>query len=54
MRVSVAIIIAKIGYEYGIFAGEILAWVGAAVYLVIQYYRTFRKEEQKYMLRKGA
>lgn len=54
MRVSVAIVIAKIGYAYGIFAGEILAWIGAAVYLVVQYYRTFRKEEAKYLLKKGA
>lgn len=48
MRVGVAVIIAKIGYEYGIFAGEILAWIGAAIYLMIHYYRCLKEKEKEY------
>lgn len=43
LRVGIAILIGITGYENGIFASEVLAWVGAAVYLAINYYCCFRR-----------
>lgn len=47
LRVSVALLIAKIGYENGIFWAESAAWLGAAVFLMTGYYREFKKIRPK-------
>ncbi|MBQ7929740.1 MAG: MATE family efflux transporter, partial [Clostridia bacterium] len=40
MRVGVAAVIGMTGYENGIFFAEVAAWAGAAVILMISYYRS--------------
>lgn len=40
MRVSVSLAIGFTGFENGIFASEVLAWLGATVYMFIMYKRT--------------
>jgi len=40
MRVGVAAVIGMTGYENGIFYAEVAAWAGAAVILMISYYRS--------------
>ncbi|MBP3306294.1 MAG: MATE family efflux transporter [Anaerotignum sp.] len=39
IRLIIAFIIGLSGFEMGIFCAEIIAWIGAAVYLMIHYYR---------------
>ena len=43
MRVGVAIVVGISGYENGIFGAEIAAWVGATVFLIVSYYRSFMR-----------
>lgn len=43
LRVSVALAVAKIGYESGIFWAESAAWLGAALFLMAGYYRDMKK-----------
>lgn len=43
IRVTVAFIVGKIGYESGIFWAESAAWVGAAVFLFVGYCKNMRK-----------
>ncbi len=40
MRVAVSLAIGFTGFENGIFASEVLAWLGATVYMIIMYKRT--------------
>lgn len=42
LRVGVAIVIAYTGYEMGIFGAEVVAWIGAAVYLGYHYFRRMK------------
>lgn len=39
IRLIIAFIIGLSGFEMGIFCAEIIAWIGAAIYLMIHYYR---------------
>lgn len=43
LRISIAALVAWSGYEYGIFGAEIMAWVGAMLYLMVHYYRKRRQ-----------
>ena len=43
LRVGVAIVIAYTGYEMGIFGAEVVAWIGAAVYLGYHYFRRMKR-----------
>ena len=43
LRVSLAFLVGYTGYQRGIFAAEVAAWLGAAIYLGISYYRNMRK-----------
>ena len=42
-RVAIAIFVAYIGYESGIFFAEIIAWTGAAVYLWYHYRKRMKQ-----------
>lgn len=39
MRLLIACIVGWSGYEMGIFCAEIIAWCGAAIYLMVHYYK---------------
>lgn len=41
-RVGIALICGIIGFEYGLFGSEFMAWIGAAVVLIVQYKRRMR------------
>lgn len=41
-RVSIAFVCGIIGFEYGLFGAEFMAWVGAAVFLIWKYKRKVR------------
>lgn len=43
LRVGGAVLVSYTGYEYGIFAAEVGAWLGAAVYLFFSYRRLARR-----------
>ncbi len=43
LRVGVAIVVGILAYEKGIFFAEIVAWIGAAIFLMFHYYRAMRK-----------
>ena len=43
MRVSLSCMVAYSGFQYGIFSAEVLAWWGAATFLMLGYFRCFRK-----------
>lgn len=43
LRVSLAICVAVTGFEMGIFGAEVSAWYGAAVFLMISYFRSCKK-----------
>lgn len=47
IRVTVAFVVGKIGYESGIFWAESAAWVGAAVFLFAGYCRDMKKLEKQ-------
>ncbi len=44
LRVGIALYVGAIGYENGIFIAEISAWYAAGIFMLIQYFRTMRKE----------
>lgn len=46
IRVIIACIIGKTGYEMGIFSAEILAWIGAFLYLMYHYHKKIRLMEK--------
>ena len=43
LRVGLSWIVGKVGYRYGIFGAEVSAWYGAAVFLMLSYFREYRK-----------
>ena len=43
MRVSLSFVVAYSGFQYGIFGAEVLAWWGAASFLMISYFRCYKK-----------
>ena len=43
LRVGLALVVGWTGYEMGIFGAEVAAWYGAAVILVVSYFRCIRK-----------
>ena len=43
LRVSLSITIAITGFQYGIFGAEVSAWWGAAIFLMISYFRHYNK-----------
>lgn len=45
MRVGISLIIGYTGYANGIFGAEVMAWIGATVYLYINYRRIIGKQE---------
>ena len=47
IRVGISVIIGFTGFEYGIFGAEVGAWVAAAIFLSLSYYRRFVKLNQK-------
>lgn len=44
VRVSVSIIVGKMGYAYGLFGAEVAAWTGAMLFMLICYYYLLKKE----------
>lgn len=44
-RVGIAFVCGIISYEYGLFASEFMAWIGGAVFLIVQYRRRMAREE---------
>lgn len=46
LRVGVAVVIGITGYEKGIFSAEVIAWFGAAVFLMAEYYLSIRRKEK--------
>ncbi len=46
LRVGVAAVIGITGYEKGIFSAEVIAWFGAAVFLMAEYYLSIRRKEK--------
>ena len=46
LRLGGAALIAFTGYQNGIFGAEVSAWIGAAVFLGIHYYRSVKRMEQ--------
>lgn len=47
LRVGVAFVIGMTGYEIGILAAEPVAWFGAAVFLMVEYYINVAKMMQR-------
>ena len=47
LRVGVAVVIGMTGYETGILAAEPVAWFGAAVFLMVEYYVNVAKMMQR-------
>ena len=47
LRCAVAWVISRIGNPYGIFSAEIIAWIGAALYLMVHYYQKLNRLTQK-------
>lgn len=43
LRVGLSFVVGKIGFRYGIFGAEVSAWYGAAVFLMLSYFREYRK-----------
>ena len=43
LRVSLSFVVAYSGFQYGIFGAEVSAWWGASIFLMIGYFRTYRK-----------
>lgn len=44
VRVSLALLVGYSGFEYGIFGAEVSAWIAAAIYLGMTYFKTVHKE----------
>lgn len=49
LRVSLSITIAVTGFQYGIFGAEVSAWWGAAIFLMIGYFRHYNKTKKKHL-----
>ena len=45
MRVGISFVIGYTGYANGIFGAEVMAWIGATIYLYINYRRIIGKRE---------
>ena len=43
-RVSVSLVVGKIGFAYGLFGAEVAAWTGAMSFMLVSYYYLFKKE----------
>lgn len=43
LRVSLATVVGITGFQTGIFGAEVSAWYGAAIFLMLSYYRTVRR-----------
>ena len=52
IRMVIACIIGKTGYEMGIFSAEVIAWIGAFLYLMCHYRKKIRLMEQNSALNK--
>ena len=48
IRLGIALIIGKTGWEMGIFSAEVLAWVGAFLFLMVHYRRKIREMERTF------
>ncbi len=44
VRVSVSLVVGRIGYAYGLFGAEVAAWTGAMLFMMVSYYYLFKKE----------
>lgn len=44
LRVSLSFLVAYTGFQYGIFGAEVSAWWGAAIYLILTFWRKFKKQ----------
>ena len=53
MRVGVALVGPLLLGEFGIFLCEPMAWTGAAVFLIIMYYREVRKVERQFRMQEA-
>ena len=47
MRVSLSSVVAYTGFKYGIFGAEVLAWWGAGIFLMLSYFRCYKKLRTK-------
>lgn len=47
LRVSLSSVVAYSGFRYGIFGAEVSAWWGAAVFLMLSYFRCYKKISKK-------
>lgn len=47
LRVSLSILVAFSGFRYGIFGAEVSAWWGAAIFLMLSYFRAYKKVSHK-------
>ncbi len=47
MRVMAALVLPKLWGEWGIYLAEILAWIGAAILLIVGYYHRIRQLEKR-------
>lgn len=43
LRVGLAFLVGYTGYQNGIFVAEVSAWLGAAIFLAVSYYRSIKK-----------
>ena len=43
LRVSLSLLVAFTGFRYGIFGAEVSAWWGAAIFLMLSYFRAYKK-----------
>ena len=48
LRVILSALVGYTGFRYGIFGAEVAAWWGAAIFLILSYYRTYRKILKKH------
>ena len=44
IRVGIALAVGFTGYQNGIFGAEVMAWIGSVLFLMVNYYKTMRKE----------
>ena len=47
LRVSLSLLVAFSGFQYGIFGAEVSAWWGAAIFLMLSYFHAYKKICQK-------
>lgn len=43
LRVGLALLVGLTGFQYGIFAAEVLSWTGSAIYLFIKYHHSAQR-----------